>query len=267
MQEPQWSEKNKPVSNRELLTLLTILIAVILILFWLFNLLLNNLINFIPVSVEQKLGSIIVPLYQEKAQPSPQQNTLNTLLDKLEQKLDNQGRNYQVFYLPEDTVNAVAIPGDTILIYQGILKEIESENELMMILGHELGHFHNRDHLRGIGRQLIFPLILSYFTGDSTILQGAIVTISQSIGNAQFSQSQEKLADKFGLELLEKYYHHVAGATDFFERISHKRDTQFDILATHPNPAKRVKILNDIIRKNHYKIDSKTPLPPVLKLR
>ena len=46
-------------------------------------------------------------------------------------------------------MNAVALPGGNIVVFAGLLKEIKSENELAMILGHELGHFAHRDHLRG----------------------------------------------------------------------------------------------------------------------
>ena len=42
----------------------------------------------------------------------------------------------------------------------GLLENVESENELAFVLGHELGHFRNRDHLRGLGRGIAFSLVL-----------------------------------------------------------------------------------------------------------
>ena len=38
-------------------------------------------------------------------------------------------------------VSAFAIPGDVIDIFEELVKEVKSENELMMILGYELRHF------------------------------------------------------------------------------------------------------------------------------
>ena len=55
------------------------------------------------------------------------------------------------------------------VIYQGLLAQAESENELMMVLGHELGHFANRDHLRGLGRALLVQIAIAAFFRQTTV--------------------------------------------------------------------------------------------------
>jgi predicted Zn-dependent protease len=235
----------------------------------LFNLLVNSLISIIPPSLEQKLGSVIAPVYEKQAVDSPQQKTLNQLLDRLESKLPPQQREnnqYQVLYIPEDTVNAIAIPGNKVIIYQGLLKEVDSENELMMILGHELGHFAHRDHLRGLGNILVLRITISYFLGDASIFNSIIATSIKAISQAQYSQKQEQQADQFGLLLLDQTYNQVAGSTDFFNRLSKEQKSNFDFLASHPAPAKRVKQINRLIKENKYSLGSVTPLPETLKL-
>ena len=49
--------------------------------------------------------------------------------------------------------NALAFPGGLIVVTRGLLDNVESENELAFVLAHELGHFRNRDHLRGSVRK------------------------------------------------------------------------------------------------------------------
>jgi metalloprotease len=262
----KFSDRNPEVSSGQLLILggifLTIIITIIAIIWFL----LNSLINFIPPKFEQTLGSLIVPIYQEKSEDSPIQDTLNQLLDQLETHLpdnpDQRDRDYQVFYIPENTVNALAIPGDRIIIYQGLLKEMDSENELMMVLGHELGHFAHRDHLGSLGRIILVKGLLSYFLGDLS----SLAIIVENISNAQFSQTQETKADQFGLNLLYLNYNQVAGATDFFEKLSQKQALNWSFLATHPAPEKRVKQLKQLIEKQGYSLGEKTPLPDTLKL-
>ena len=173
----------------------------------------------IPISWEQKLGALIVPAYEQKAKDSPQQEILNNLLDRLESKLDNKSaekRDYQVIYIPEKNVNAFAIPGDVIGIFEGLVKEVKSENELMMILGHELGHFANRDHFRSLGKTLAIRVAIASIFGDSGTLANTVGVLIENISNASYSQSQEYQEDEFGLILLNKTYGHVTGATDFF---------------------------------------------------
>jgi predicted Zn-dependent protease len=261
------SSKNESESNTQILIIGGIFLGTGIIVFLLFNLLVNSLVNFIPPSVEQKLGAVIAPVYEKQAVDSPQQKTLNQLLDRLEtslpsqQKQDNQ---YQVLYIPEDTVNAIAIPGNKVIIYQGLLKEVGSENELMMILGHELGHFAHRDHLRGLGNTLVLRMTIAYFLGDASIFKSIIATSIKAISQAQYSQKQEQQADEFGLMLLNKTYHQVAGATDFFTGLSTKSKSDLDFLASHPAPVKRIATIEKLIQQNNYNVGSLTPLPKTL---
>ncbi|MBE9170728.1 M48 family metallopeptidase [Pleurocapsales cyanobacterium LEGE 06147] len=261
------SSKNAPPSNRQILIVIGLFTAIIVLFFYLLGLLINNLIWLIPPALEQKLGAFIVPVYEKQAKPSAVQDTLNQLLDRLEYNLpqkQKQQRDYQVLYLPQSTVNALAIPGDTIVIYRGLLEQVESENELMMILGHELGHFVHRDHLRNLGNTLLLRLAIAYFVGDFGVFQSAIATSVQAVANAQYSQSQETQADQFGLDLLNKTYGHVGGATIFFERMNRQDRQNISFLSTHPAPAKRVKALQKTIKEDNYKIDKLTPLPKIL---
>jgi Zn-dependent protease with chaperone function len=256
------SNRNPEPNNRQLLTLWGIFLGLIMVGFWLIGLLINGLINWIPLELETQLGAIIIPSYEQKAESSPQQAKLNELLNGLEKNLPQEqqaGRDYQVLYIPESTVNALAIPGDTIIIYDGLLQEIESENELMMILGHELGHFAHRDHLRSLGNFLLIKIALSYVVGDLGNLQSAVDFVN-AIANARFSQTQETQADQYGLELLYKYYGHVGGATDFLEKLSQENNLNIAFLSTHPSPEKRVQKLKQLINQENYPLKKTQPL-------
>lgn len=259
MSQSEFSNRNPPPNARQLLTILGIFVGFIVGIIWLLLLLVDNLVLLIPVSVEQQLGKLMVPAYERVATPSPTQDGLNQLLHRLEEKLEaplREGRDYRVLYVNEPTVNAIAIPGDRLIIYQGLLSQMESENELMMIFGHELGHFAHRDHLRSLGRGLLLQAVVGSFVGDLSWLESAAVALSA----ARFSQSQERQADEFGLELLNTYYGHVAGATDFFERLNQKTGVELAFFSSHPNPGDRVKKLNRLIEQRDYQIGKKQPL-------
>jgi predicted Zn-dependent protease len=259
-------DRNPEPKKRQILLVLGLIAAVIAFAFWLFGALVNGLVWLIPPSVERQLGTFTVPVFEQMAEPSAAQDSLNQLLDRLEANLppeQQQDHDYQVLYIPDATVNAIAIPGDRVIIYQGLLKQTESENELMMVLGHELGHFANRDHLQRLSRGLILQLLIAVFFGDTGGLQDVAISGLTSISNAQFSQGQELQADEFGLNLLQQTYGHVAGATDFFERLSKQEGSNIDFLATHPNSNKRVRRLEQAIAKG-YDLGERSPLPAPL---
>ncbi|WP_083260509.1 M48 family metallopeptidase [Cyanobacterium sp. IPPAS B-1200] len=255
------SDRTSEPKARQIIILLIIFGSIItFFLYGLFSLA-NNLVNFIPISVESKIGSLVVPSFEKKSKSNNTEKQLNQLLDNIEQKLSNDSlekRDYQTIYIAEDTVNAIALPGDKIVIYEGLLKEIESENELVMILSHEIGHFANRDHLRSIGNIILMKMVINYFLGGFEILQSG-ADLTNLVVNAQYSQTQEKKADIFGINLLYKYYGHVNGATDFFERLEKEEKTPkfTQFLSSHPLPRKRVKNLERLIKENNYPLKDK----------
>ncbi|MBD2058860.1 M48 family metallopeptidase [Oculatella sp. FACHB-28] len=259
-------DRNPEPKKRQILLVVGLIIAVVFFAFWLFGALVNGLVWLIPPSVERQLGTFTVPVFEQMAEPSAAQDSLNQLLDRLEANLppeQQQDHDYQVLYIPDATVNAIAIPGDRVIIYRGLLAQTESENELMMVLGHELGHFANRDHLRRLSRGLVLQLLIAVFFGDTGGLQDVAISGLSSISNAQFSQGQELQADEFGLNLLQQTYGHVAGATDFFKRLSQQEGANIDFLATHPNSNKRVQRLERAIAKGHD-LGERSPLPAPL---
>jgi predicted Zn-dependent protease len=262
-----YSDRSPPPRHRDLIIVLGLLAGAIVTGFWLFNLLITGLIWLIPPRVERQLGVLMVPAFERLAQPSPAQDTLNQLLDRLETHLpaaQQKDHDYQILYIPDSTVNAAAIPGDRIILYQGLLAQVQSENELMMVLGHELGHFAHRDHLRKLGRAVVLQLTLAAFFGDLGSLQSIAVSGATAVSNARFSQSQEYQADDFGLLLLQSTYGQVAGATDFFERISQQEGINIDFLATHPVSRRRVQRLEQTIAERGFAQGTRSPLPKAL---
>lgn len=259
--------RNPPPSNRQLLILLGLFIGFVVGVIWLLNLLINGLIGLIPPSVERQLGAVVIPVFEQQAKPSPAQDTLNQMLARLEAHLppeQRDKRDYRVLYLPNSTVNAIALPGDAIAIYAGLVEQAKSENELMMVLGHELGHFAHRDHLRGLGRSLLIQIVIATFLSDASAIQSAAVSGVEAVSQSRFSQSQEREADEFGLTLLQNTYGHVAGATDFFARMSQQRERDLAFLSTHPAPGQRVKELQRLIQKRGYPVKERSPLPKTL---
>jgi len=213
----------------------------------------------IPIGVERSLGELFLGNYA--VQESADTQYLQKILDRLVEHLPPQALDYQLHVEENPTVNAMALPGGHIVLYRGLLDRIDSENELAMILGHELGHFAKRHHLRGLGRVLVLLVLSTTILGDQSgitqFLQNSLAGVE-----SKFSQEQEREVDQFGLHLLQKTYGHVAGATDFFERIQEEepRDHLAYFFASHPSPSNRVDSLQELIASARYPIREKTPL-------
>lgn len=157
-------------------------------------------------------------------------------------------------------VNAAAFPGGHILIFSGLLDQVSSENELVFVLGHELGHFKNRDHLRGLGRGLVLGVISLFLLGpDSDV--GEFMFSAMGVADRTYSRQQESTADEYALEVLNCHYGHVGGSTRFFEMLRDKNTTPefLKYYSTHPSDQSRIDDLNALAIKKKFKVSSVKP--------
>lgn len=160
----------------------------------------------------------------------------------------------------DDQVNAAAFPGGHILVFSGLLDQTKSENELAFILGHELGHFKNRDHLRSMGRGIALLAMGVVLLGPDTDV-GEIIFSTLGVAQQSYSRGQESAADRYALDVLNCHYGHVGGSTQFFETLK-KQDRIPDALkyfSTHPSDQKRIDDINALAEEKHYQMTDVIP--------
>lgn len=187
-------------------------------------------------------------------------------LDKTEQLLWRLSQHYpespyefrvEIDDSPE--MNAMAFPGGLIVVTAGLLDQVESENELAFVLGHEMGHFRNRDHIRALGRGVVISLL---FVAVSNREGGANLGITISdLTLRGFSRGQEADADEFGLGIVQQEYGHVAESWRFFERMNNVDDELFEFMtytSTHPSAGDRIEALYATAGENGWPVSGET---------
>jgi predicted Zn-dependent protease len=222
-------------------------------------------VDHIPVKAETWLGDR--GLSEFPAEPDTKlQTRLDRLLTELPADSELRQYNFRTYLSSNEAVNAIALPGGNIVVFAGLLKEVKSENELAMILGHELGHFAHRDHLRGLGRGLGLSIVSALLFGEnsaiSNLLSRTLLTFQSN-----YSRQQEEAADAYGLQLLASRYGHVGGADDFFVRGAETAGSKYAYLfASHPHPSDRIEHLQQLIVANNYLAKQTEPLADVFTL-
>lgn len=212
-----------------------------------------------PVRVENWLGSLALNEFPAEQSPALQ-HRLDALLAAAPKDSPLHAYDFTIYRAETEDVNALALPGGRIVVFDGLLEQVESENELAMVLAHELGHFAHRDHLRGLGRGLGLAVASVLFLGENN---SASDLISKSLLTFQvkYSQAQESAADQFGIELLTARYGHAGGATSFFARLAEDAGSKIPyILASHPHPQARIDALLRQINKNNTAVKKTLPL-------
>ena len=216
--------------------------------------LVEGLIRWIPPSFESRVFGSLWSADVGSDSDDVRLVAATALLARLASHWEENPYELQLAIMEEESPNAFAVPGGAIYLTRGLLDSVESENELAFVLGHEIGHFRNRDHLRGLGRGLIVSLALSALTGGSAAesIPQIVTTLTQS----GFAREQERDADAFGIALVEAEYGHVAGADGFFRRLP-DADADFgdefaSYLATHPVSEARIETLLILARENGW---------------
>lgn len=214
----------------------------------------------IPPRYERHLSFVGSEYEKHLGGHESEERVLQELLDRLVAAGEPSDLDYRVRVAEMDEPNAFALPGGTILVTTGLLELEPGEEEMAMILGHELGHFIQRDHLRSMGRGLLIGLVFGAISGGGEA--SGVIGIALDLAENGYSRGQEEGADEIGLALLTGAFGHAGGATGFFDRIreldGEGRATEF--FSTHPAPVSRIERIEALIRDQGHEVREVKPI-------
>ncbi|MEA1949009.1 MAG: M48 family metallopeptidase [Thermodesulfobacteriota bacterium] len=263
---PRQPESNVNVTPtsplREFFLLTAGLVGFVILIYIVLGLAVDLIVPRISTDLENKMGRLFIRSIEAKYTDSERRSYIRSLLEDLQERCAQLPYLVKVHIRQASTVNAAALPGGHIIVYTGLLDKVASENELAFVLAHEMGHFAHRDHLRGMGRAFVFITISTLLFGTDSSISKMLVH-GLNITEMSFSRKQETRADEFALEALHCDYGHVAGATDFFEKLSKEEGPgKFGhYFASHPESRNRISHLENIIRSREFKLGKRKPLP------
>ncbi len=152
---------------------------------------------------------------------------------------------WEVKIIDDDkTLNAFATPGGHIYIYTGLIKFLDTEDELLGVMGHEMAHADRRHSTRQLTKSVGLSILLNATLGDKQ-------SVEQIIGallNLQFSRSNESEADEYSVRYLCPTAYNAAGSANFFKKMLNQPAPPV-FLSTHPSPKDRVKHIEELKEK------------------
>ena len=171
----------------------------------------------------------------------------------------------KVSILDTEVENAMVTAGSYLFVTDGLLQNVESENELAFVLAHELGHLQHRDPLRAMGRSLVWVTLSSLLgLGQG----GDTVAGMVNLADLSYSRGQETAADDYALELIVTRYQHAGHSFGFFQR-AQAEEHDWGALSkvaewqqTHPLTSDRIRRLERTLdQKGWATTGTATPLP------
>ncbi len=138
----------------------------------------------------------------------------------------------------DETLNAFATPGGFIYVYTGLIKFLDSEDQLAGVMGHEIAHSALRHSTRQMTKVYGLSALTSIVTGRSD--PGMLEQIALGLIQLTFSRNHETEADEYSVVYLCETSYNAAGAAGFFKKME-GQPTPPAFLSTHPNPGDRVR--------------------------
>jgi len=100
--------------------------------------------------------------------------------------------------------NAFTLPNDTIVFTDEMVNLAANDDELVAILGHEIGHVVHRHILRRIIQNSSTSILIIFITGDVSSASSLVLALPSILLNLSYSRDFEIEADEFAYDFLTK---------------------------------------------------------------
>lgn len=204
----------------------------------------------IPIETEIALGKHVLTWFDDKQWfkashiKQYQRDSITNKFQKLHQGLSISP--YLILEFRNSKVvgpNAFALPGGTIVITDQMVEIAESEEEVLAILAHEIGHIEHRHSMRQILQSSFVALAAATITADAASLSVAVTGLPVILAKTKYSRDFESEADEFAFDLLKRHDISPEAFANLMERLDKegKAMKQLSFISTHPITDERIK--------------------------
>ncbi|MGC1088932.1 MAG: M48 family metalloprotease [Candidatus Acidiferrum sp.] len=172
---------------------------------------------------------------------------------------------YSFHLIPDhNMINAFSLPGGTVYIGEGMIDQMETEDELASILGHEVEHI---DHYHCVERVQIEAKLKNL----NLDIAGQLLQIPLQLWQTGYHKDEEFEADREGVRLAVEAGYSPYGAVTIFTRLAklgdeyviHTRSPEEELselaiqsltgyFRSHPLPSERLEQINRLIAEEHW---------------
>lgn len=152
--------------------------------------------------------------------------------------------NYKVYKVKE--VNAFATADGSVRVYSGLMDTMD-DNELLAVIGHEIGHVANNDTRDAIKaaykKEALLDAAASQSGKIAAVTEGQLGKIASGMVDAKHSRKQETDADMFAYEFMKRNGYNVNAVESAFTILASLNANESGafqrMLSSHPDPKDR----------------------------
>lgn len=153
--------------------------------------------------------------------------------------------NYKV-YLTKD-VNAFATADGSVRVFSGLM-DIMDDNELLAVIGHEIGHVANHDSRDAVKaaykKEALLDAVASQSDKVAKLTQSQLGQIGNAMIDSRHSRQQETEADTYSYDFMKRHGYNVNAVESAFTilaKLNEGAESSFftRMLSSHPDPKQR----------------------------
>ena len=157
-------------------------------------------------------------------------------------------------------INAFACPDGSVRVFSSLMDKMTDE-ELLGVIGHEIGHVMKRHSKNTFRTQLLADALkdgVASTGGKAAALSDSQLTgLTQSLINAKYSQKQENEADDCGYDFLVANGKNPWGMVMAFEKLQNmeggQKSSYFEkMFSSHPETKARIERMTKRCEKDNY---------------
>ena len=169
--------------------------------------------------------------------------------------------NFKVYDVID--VNAFACPDGSVRVFSSLM-DIMSDEELLGVIGHEIGHVAHKDSKKAF-KQSLLTSALKDAVGSTGSVAAALTdsqlgSLGESLAGATYSQKQEKAADDYGYEFLKSHDRNPWAMALSFQRLkalqeeagAKKSSKVNQLFSSHPDLDVRIKRMEERATKEGF---------------
>lgn len=165
------------------------------------------------------------------------------------------GYSWEYILTAEKEANAFCLPGGKVVVYEGLLPYLPSEDALAVIIGHEVAHAVAKHSNERISHQMLasagaqtLNMLFSTKSSETQQLVDIIFGLGANYGvMLPFSRKHEYEADELGLIFMTMAGYDPSVAVPLWESLNDGNPSKPEFLSTHPSDENRIEAIKALL--------------------
>jgi Zn-dependent protease with chaperone function len=209
----------------------------------------------LPVAADQQVGKLALEnmdLGGSVSHDKVLNDAAKAVLARLNKAKPSKFR-FELRVVDSSTVNAFALPGGSMVVYTGLIRDARTPEELAGVLAHEMAHVTRRHGMQRIGQSLGLVAGIQLLFGDVSGVMAVAVELLRAGAINSYGRDQEREADMDGVERMYAAQIEPRALADFFVRLA-KSEGSLKLpgwLGTHPDLQERIRAVRTRAAQHH----------------